>query len=302
MKYLFYLFTIASLVLVLGVAGAQEELQEVTGLRKVKGYGNYESDQTRAMLAANRVRFQQSFALVGQAKLALKKNEIKKAEVFLKQALSFEPDNDEACLRLAEIHIRSKQPSAVVADLEPIVNPRDGATDSVGSDISVRMLYALAQLDCGNWGAAAACYQKSFRIGEEWHLPGGRPRHTFPNVQFSPDNPDVLGLRAQAYLIRGGYSPEFVEEQDKPPYMLENLRQALKYNPKSMDANYLSGFMLAKMERFAEARAAYEKAMRLASKEARPEVKQALDALKVQEDTKRENEARVKANRQSNPN
>jgi tetratricopeptide (TPR) repeat protein len=297
MKYLLHLCIAVPLALVLGVAGAQNA-PEVDKFHN----GNYVTPEERALIAASRESLLHCSQCLAQARAALKKNDVKKAEVFLTQALSFDRDDGEACLRLAEMHNRAKQPSAVVADLEPIVNPRPGSGSSVGSDISVRMLYVLAQLDCGNWGAAAACYQKSFRIGEEWHLPGGRPRHTFPNVQFSPDNPDVLGLRAQAYLIRGGYSPEFVEEQDKPPYMLENLRQALKYNPKSMDANYLSGFMLAKMERFAEARAAYEKAMRLASKEARPEVKQALDALKVQEDTKRENEARVKANRQANPN
>ncbi|MCW3051363.1 MAG: hypothetical protein JWN14_533 [Chthonomonadales bacterium] len=287
MKHLFSLFIVALLALVMGVASAQEGLQEQTGVRKVKGYGNFESDQTRAMLAADRIRSQQSFALLGQAKVALKKNDLRKAESLLKQALSFEADNDEACLRLADIHIRAKQPSAIVADLEPIVNPRPGATDSVGNEITTRMLYVLAQLDNGNWEAAAKCYQKGYRPDQKWSLPGGGPDHSFPNLQFSPDNPDVLALRAQAHLMLGGYQPHFVEEEYKPSYMLEHLRQALKYNPKSMDATFLSGFMLAKMERFPEARTAYEKAMRMASKEARPEIQKALDTLKVKEDEKR---------------
>jgi Flp pilus assembly protein TadD len=100
-------------------------------------------------------------------------------------------------------------------------------------------------------------------------------------------------LRAQASLIRGAIQPQFVEEADKPAYMLEHLKQSLKYNPKSLDATYLSGFMLAKMERFAEARQAYEKALRLASKEARPEAEKALEALKIQEEEKRAKDKRL---------
>ena len=41
---------------------------------------------------------------------------------------------------------------------------------------------------------------------------------------FSPSAQDVKSLY---------HDPEFVEEEDVPPYMLENLRQSLKYNPKS---------------------------------------------------------------------
>jgi tetratricopeptide (TPR) repeat protein len=284
-------------ILLIGAAGAQIASQD--GL---SSFSAPDSPRTLQAIAEYRVRLQQCNLLLNQARAAIKKDEQLKAEGLLKQALKLDPDNGEVRVRMAEMHIRSKQPSAVVTDLEPIVNPRPNFSTSVGSDISVRMLYVLAQLDCGNWGAAAACYQKSVRPDEAWLLPGGGPAHAFPSVQFSLENPDFLGMRAQAYLIRGGYSPEFVEEKDKPPYLLENLRQALKYNPKSLDAHYLSGFMLAKMERFAEARAAFGKALRLASKEARPEVQKALDALKVQEETKREKEARVKANQQTQTN
>ena len=240
-------------------------------------------------------RAQQSFLLLGQAKMALKKNDLHKAEALLKEALSFCPDDDEACVRLAELHIRSKQPKLVIADLDPIVNPRPNLISSIGNDVVTRMLYVLAQLDCGNWEAAATCYSKGFRSDLTWNLPGGEPAHTFPNVPFSPDNPDFLGMRAQAHLILGARLPHFITGQDVPPYMLEHLRQALQYNPKSLDATFLSGFMLAQMERFPEARAAYEKALRLASKEARPEVQKALVALKVEEDAKRAKDTRVSA-------
>jgi tetratricopeptide (TPR) repeat protein len=274
----------------LSVANAQSVQQDGNS-----GYNGPEDAGTRAAMAQLRERLHQCHLLLIQARATIKKNELIKAEGLLKQALSLNPDNGEARVRLAEMHIRSRQPSAVVADLEPIVNPRPNFHNSVGSDVSVCMLYVLAQIDCGNWAPAEDCYQKTFRPELTWHLPGGGPEHTFPDVQFSPDNPDFSGLRAQAYLIRGASSPEFVEEKDQPPYMLENLRQALKYNPRSLDANYLSGFMLVKMERFPEARAAFDKAMRMASKEARPEVKQALEALKVKEDAKREYEARANA-------
>lgn len=288
MKHLFSLCAAVPLVLLLQVSGAQ-------GAAEGGAFSIPEDAATRAAIERDRARSQQCFLLRSQGVAALKKNDIKKAETLLKQALSFDPTDGEACVRLAEMHMRSKQPEAAVADLEPIVNPRLGSTNSVGSEITTRMLYVLAQLDCGKWGAAAACYEKSFRPDLAWSLPGGGPTHKFPNVRFSPENPDFLGLRAQAHLILGAYQPHYVEQQDRPQYMLDQLREALKYNPRSLDAAYLSGWMLAKMERFPEARAAYEKAMRLVSKEARPEVQQALQDLKTQEERKAAHDARITA-------
>ena len=291
MKHLFVFCTLAPLLLTLSVARSQTlPPNEPPHIGKVP-----DDPETSAAVAALDKRINQCFQLRNQGVAALKKNEVKKAETLFKQALSFFPEDGEAGVRLAEIHIRAKQPSAVAADLEHIVNPRPGAGNSVGSEITTRMLYVLAQLDCGNWGAAAECYLKIPRSNFIWSLPGGGPAHPFPNVAFTPENPDFLGMRTQAHLILGAAQSHYVEQQDAPAYMLEHLRQALKYDPRSLDATYLCGFMLAKMERFPEARTAYEKAMRMASKEARPEIQQSLDALKVQEEAKRTFDAAAKA-------
>jgi len=289
MKRHLSLCALALLILVGGGASAQSGTQKVQS-----GYSGPEDAGTRAAIAAYSERVQQCFQLVGQAKLALKKHDAAKAETLLKQALSFYPEDEEACLRLAEIHMKAKKPEAVVADLDPIVNPSRNITWRA---ISTYMIDVLAQLDSGNWAAAAEAYTKGFRPNQTWSLPGGGPAHTFPDIQFTPDNPDFLGLKAQAHLILGAYQPHYVEEQDKPQYMLEHLTQVLKYNPKSLDATFLSGFMLAKMERFPEARIAYEKAMRLASPEARPEVEKALQELKAKGDAKVANDIRTKSER-----
>ena len=288
MKHLFSLSAAVPLALLVQAAGAQV----VDG---GLSFNLPEDAATRAADAKQYARYQQCFLLRKQGVAALKKNEVKKAETLFKQALSFDPTDGETCVRLAEIHLRARQPAAAVADLEPIVNPAPDSTISLGTEITTRMLYVLAQLDCRNWGAAAECYLKIPRSELIWSLPGGGPTHPFPNVEFTPENPDFLGMRAQAHLILGASQPHFVEQQDRPAYMLEHLRQALKYDPRSLDATYLCGFMLAKMERFPEARTAYEKAMRMASKEARPEIQQSLDALKVQEEAKRTFDAAAKA-------
>ena len=282
MKHLFSLSAVVLLALLHQVSGAKVAAQYSTDAPLFpKGV------DARAAIAAMDARLHQRDLLRSQGLAALKKHEVKKAEALFKQALSFWPTDEESCMRLAEIHQSARQPNAVVADLEPLINPPPNITNSAGTVITTRMMYVLAQLDCGNWEPAAACYEKIPRSNLIWSLPGGGPSHPFPDIQFSPVNPDFLGLRAQAHLILGAYQPGFVEQQDRPQYMLEHLRQALKYNPKSLDATFLSGFMLAKMERFPEARLFYEKAMRMASKEARPEIQQALDALKVQENFNR---------------
>ena len=284
MKHLFSLSAVVLLALLHQVSGAQS----TDGPLLPKGV------DARALIAAKDSRLHQCDLLRSQGLAALKKHEVKKAEALFKKALSFEPDDEESCMRLAEIHQSARQPGAVVADLEPLINPPPYTGNSVGTEIATRMMYVLAQLDCGNWEPAAACYEKIPRSNLIWSLPGGGPSHPFPDIQFSPVNPDFLGLRAQAHLILGAYHPHFVEQQDRPQYMLEHLRQVLKMNSKSMDAAYLSGFMLTKMDRFPEARLFYEKAMRLVSKEARPEIQKALDTLKVAEEEKRVSNARTK--------
>lgn len=281
------LLSMTGVLLVLGIAGVQAAPQNP------KALGYFDISEERAMMAATNERLRKCALLRSQGIAALQKNDLRKAEALLKQALSVDPTDPESSVRLAQMHMRSKQPAAVITDLDPIVNPKPGSGNSEGSAITTRMLYVLAQLDCGNWEAAATCYQKSYRHDQTWLLPYGGPVHPFPNIPFTPENPDFSGLRAQAHLILGGCLPSFFQPKDAPPYRLEQLRQALKYNPKSLDATYLSGFMLGKMERFAEARQAYEKALRLASKEVRPEIQQSLEALKEQEDAKWANDHRL---------
>lgn len=292
MKHIFNICIVILWTLASGAVGAQEPQQE--------GHSSYSGPVdaiTLANLEQSRVRGHQADLLRRQALEALKKNETAKAERLFKQALDFDPDDGQSRIHLAYIHIRSKQPKAVIADLGPIVYPRPNYYTSIGSEITTRMMYVLAELDLGNWAEAVDCYEGSSRPGLTWILPGGGPVHTFPNLHFSTDTPDYSGLSAQAHLILGSRVPLLVEEQDRPQYMLDHLRQTLRNNPNSLDATYLSGFMLAKMERFTEARTAFDKAMRLAPTETRPEVQQALQTLKSQENTKLANDARVKAKR-----
>jgi tetratricopeptide (TPR) repeat protein len=117
-------------------------------------------------------------------------------------------------------------------------------------------------------------------------------------VHFSVENPDFADLQAQAHLILGCREPLFSEYEDRVPYMLAHLKQAIKYDRFSLDAHFLSGILLAKLERFDEARAAFKLAAGLAPAEAKPEIAAALKDLQVQEAQKKAKDA-IKAAQQA---
>ncbi len=230
-----------------------------------------------------------------QAKEALERGDTAKAFLLLQQAVSNNSTDDESCVLLSYFYIQKGQPDAVIATLDPIVSPPPLTSISMGQEPTVRMLYVLALLERQAWRKAVACYQKTWSPTYDpisgsraeshlWHLPGGGPEHSWPDIRFSADTPDYKGMRAQAHLILGTSLPACMKEKDQFPYMLDHLRQVLQINPNSLDAHFVTGWLLAKKERFAEARAAYASAIRLADPGAQKEIAEELKKLKTDED------------------
>jgi tetratricopeptide (TPR) repeat protein len=215
----------------------------------------------------------ESNRIVKQANDDLKRRDVQGARALYMKAISAYAWNGQARLRLAEIDLRLRNPDAAIADLKPIVEPPPNRDPSDGREPTTRMLYVLALLDAFRWEDAVACYEDSVKPGLRWRIPGGEPVHTFASVHFSVTNPDIPGMRAQAHLILGAMQPAYIDQQDAPAYMLPHIREVLRIFPGSLDARFLEAVLLAKMDRFDEARAAFARAEKNAPKAALDEIK-----------------------------
>ena len=76
-----------------------------------------------------------------------------------------------------------------------------------------------------------------------------------------------------------------MEEKDQFPFMLGHLQQLLQINPASMDAAFASGCLYGKLARFADARAAFAYATRLASLKEQKEITAEIKTLNEHEDS-----------------
>lgn len=214
---------------------------------------------------------------------ALKKGEKAKGIALLLQSLKIDPAETPASLLLADIYIKDNRPADVLAVLQPVVADLVGA--SIGQEVEWRMKYVLALLDMRRWEEAATLYEKSIGYGPEgragnlrWAIQGyDSGQHSLPDVHFSPDYADEPGLRTQAHLLLGSHHPTFglasLDYKTEMPTMLDHLRQALKSSRNSLDAQFLIGVLLGRMERYEEARKAFAVVMKNAPREARPEIK-----------------------------
>jgi len=171
------------------------------------------TDRVQAQAYDARVHAQSELSRrhVAKAKLALANGETKTAIDLLQQAIVAYPDGEDARVRLAYIHADQKQPNGVIEDLKPMLYPPPNRGGGWGAEITTRMMYVLALLDCGCWEEAANLYNASVKPGAAWSLPGGGPSHTFPEVQFRPDTADYQDLRGLAHLILGAYPPVNLE-------------------------------------------------------------------------------------------
>ena len=260
-------------------------------------------DADPAAIASGDAHLHQSDLLKQQAKEAIKKGEFSKAVPLLEQALRV-IDLSEPRILLADIYIRQGKTDDVLRTLWSMIYPDPHSDSDIGHNVTTRMKYVLALLNKNRWQEAVTVYEESFtgvqvtvfggsKNGElPWQLPSDGPVHTVPEMHFSTEYTNYPALTAQAHLILGCRSPMFVESKDKAPYMIDHLQKALKSNRKLLDARFLIGVLLAKMERFTEARSTFEETARLAPKEAQPEIAAALKDLKVQEDKKLANDAR----------
>jgi len=250
-----------------------------------KGYFDIDSDprvkahDARVMAQSGESRF-----LVAQAIQALAKGETRSAVGLLQKAITAYPDGGEARLRLAYIHAQLKQADAVIADLKPIVYPPPNVGGGVGAEVTTRMIYVLALLDRGDWQEAASLYNASMKPNLVWWIPGGGPNNPFPEIRFAADTPDFTDLRGLAHLILGACPPVNLEMAEQPSYMLGHIKELLRVFPGSADGRFIYAILLGKMEKFDEARAAFERASLNATPARKDEIKKALKAMEERVD------------------
>lgn len=248
-----------------------------------------------AVIAANEARLQRADRLRREGEEALRKGEKAQAVTLFQQALEVDPDLSTPRILLADIYIKDHRPADVVAVLEYIVHPLPNRSFSEGSDIRTRMKYVLALLDLRRWEEAATLYEQSIDMHEKgrannlhWNLPGfgigaGYKDHWLPDLHFKPETENFMGLAAQAHLVLGVHQPGGLYGEDALAYMLDHVQQALKYERRSQDAQFIRGVLLGKLRRFAEASAAFAIASKNASPEVQEEIRATLRKIKGRE-------------------
>ena len=269
------------------IVGSNAKAQETYGRLQ-------DSPEHIARVAAVMARVRQAEKLVGEANALLENGEPSRAVPLLQHALQLHP-LDDATIALADIYIAWNRPADALQTLQPIVYPPSSQGGSVGQDVRTRMKYILALLDTRQWTKAATLYEQSIGLHEHgrmgnlrWNITNygagaGDSDHWLPDMRFSPEVEDMPGLRAQAHLILGTRWPMVSDITRNPSLclqtMLDHIQQALKSNPRSTDAQFVSGVLLREMGRYDEARTAFARTAQMAPAEAQPEIKAALDKL-----------------------
>ena len=280
-------------------AQALVSAQDQTGADPVTG--RLKDDPAR--IAAGDAMVRRWELLTKQGKAALKKGDTPAAITLFEHRLTEYPDFETSML-LAGIYTGSGKLDDAIRVFRPLIYPGPDGGSYEAHLPTTRMKYVLALLDRGNWAEAAAVYEASFtgdnvRVYRQptladlkWSVPGYRgTAHTLPLKHFSVNDPDYAGLQAQAHLILGAREPQFIPTDDMPKYMLDHLKQALKYDPYSLDAHFISGILLVKMEKFKEARAEFQRTAKLAPDSAQAEIESALKNLDEHENKSKERAA-----------
>lgn len=297
MQRIFWLSLVIALML-LGIGVSAQKPDNSSSAYVNPHPGSYSTPVDRAAYEAGLERIRKSEELKNEAKDLLQQGNISKAIPLLEQRLPLFA-NDEDRILLADLYSRQGKPDEVIRVMHSVIYPDPHIVTYASKDPSARMLYVLALIDKGKWEEAVAVYEPTIHSNPRWQLPGGGSQHTFPSVHFDSHVADSTAMRAQAHLIIGASLSLCIEtEENQLPYMLDHLKQSLKYNAESPDAHFLSGLLLTKLNRFHQARKEFNSAAKYASDTAQPEIGAALKDLQVQEAQKRAKDA-IKAVQQA---
>ena len=236
-------------------------------------------------------RANQVAQLKKQAEEQIGKGELSKAASLLQQAIREWPvgDYQEGRLLLAETYTRMGRKRDAILAFQLLIYPKN-TIGSVGQDITTPMKYVLLLLSDGNWSEAAVVYNRSTNSDIHYWISGEDQILTSAKVQFDPTSPDYSGLQARAHLIVGATEP--INEIGSVASRLDHLKQALRYQPRLVEAHLVSGELLAQNRRFAEARKELTRAAGQAPENLQPEIASALKRIKFQEDAQKNRETR----------
>ena len=196
---------------------------------------------------------QQAMQLDRAAASALHAGRPGEAEADVRQALAISQGTDGLGdeLLAAALEAQGKDQEALLA-YKRMVDARDDAT-------RVLLPYALLLLHAGRWEQAVAAYEKALPL-----LAFGDGVRA--NSHFRRDVPDPVGLETAIHIARGlTYNAEgdwAHESQDEEA--LSEYSKALQLAPDSDLANYYYGYGLQHLGRTAQARAAFQKTIRMA--------------------------------------
>ena len=244
-------------------------------------------DNERA--SALTARAKQGAQLKKQAEEQIGKGELSKAVSLLQQAIQQWPvgDYQEGRLLLAETYTRMGRKRDAILAFQLLIYPKN-TFGGIDQDPTTHMKYVLLLLNDGNWSEAAVVYNRStngdipYSISEDDKIP------SLSKVQFDPTSPDFSGLKARAHLILGAQEPshEIVSVEAR----LDHLKQALRYEPRLVEAHLISGELLAQNRRFAEARTEFTRAAGQAPENLQPKIASALKRIKFQENAQKNRE------------
>ena len=236
--------------------------------------------------AALNAKAKQVDQLKKQAEEQIAKGELSKAVSLLQQAIQEWPAGDyqEGRLLLAETYTRMGRKRDAILAFQLLIYPTN-TVGSIAQDITTQMKYVLLVLSDGNWSEAAVVYNRSANRDLPYRISDGDKILTLSKVQFDPTSPDFSGLKARAHLILGAQEP--IHETVSVESRLDHLKQALRYEPRLVEAHLISGKLLAQNGRFTAARTEYTRAAGQAPENLQPEIASALKRIKFQEDAQK---------------
>ena len=172
------------------------------------------------------------------------------AEVDFRHSVDLNRSNPNALAGLAQTLEREGKNRQAIHVYRYLLYPKQGWGTSLEEDPILRLHFALLLTGDGQWPEAVSVYEST--IG------GISLGPSFPDVRvhFSPSVPQPVALQAMAHLAMGiTYTNQLEHAQALPEYAA-----ALSMQPNLAVASYYYGRGLTRLERRAEAKAAFERA------------------------------------------
>ncbi len=191
------------------------------------------------------------------AQIALLSRSYSVAERLFKQSLLSWPGNFDAIVGLSDTLEKENKVAEACTYYKQVVSPAATIASSLSSDPILRLHYAILLSKNHEWDKSVSLYEDAIS-----HIPiGGGDQLPYQKFSFEKGNIDSAKLEAIAHLQIGLRDPRHksLSKEEK----LEHFKEAARLVPNLAIVQFYYGYGLEHVGKNAEAKAAYQKAVRL---------------------------------------